>query len=114
MVRISDRPVNGIAMADLTRMRDGRNGGVNPLERLVQITRSNDELLGRLPDLAVGLARARAYSDDPKANPTLAVALVDHARGLYAGALASLRANRAEAIRILRACGQIGAMSDAG
>lgn len=102
-------PVNGMKRQDGRGGMEGWEGGVNPLERLVQITRSNDEWLGRLPDLAVELARVRAYADDPKANPTLAAALVERARGKYAGALAGLRANRYEAIRILSACGQIGA-----
>ena len=81
----------------------------NPLERLIRIVRQNDDLLGRLEVQGRRLVRARQYADDPESNPTLATALVDHARGGYVNLLGLLRANRAEALGILRACGHADA-----
>jgi hypothetical protein len=94
-------PVSGITASR-------RPGGEtpNPLERLIRIVRQNDDLLARLEEQGRRLARARAYADDPDSNPALGAALVDHARRGYMHILDLLRANRAEAFGILRACGR--------
>jgi hypothetical protein len=93
-------PGHGIA----TSRRLGGCETPNPLERLIRIVRQNDELLARLEEQGRRLARARAYADDPESSPALGAALVDHARSGYMHILDVLRANRAEAFGILRAC----------
>ncbi len=98
-------PANGNKMAD--RGPEGETS--NPLARLIRIVRQNDDLLERLEAQGLRLARARAYADDPMSNPTLGTALVDHARRGYVRLLDILRANRAEALGILRACGHADA-----
>jgi hypothetical protein len=84
-------------------------GAPNPLERLIRIVRQNDELLERLQVQGRRLARARSYADDPESSPALGTALVDHARRGYVHLLGILRANRAEALGLLRACGHADA-----
>lgn len=98
-------PANGIAATG----RRPEDEAYNPLARLIRIVRQNDDLLGRLEAQGRRLARARAYADDPASNPTLGAALVDHARRGYVHLLEVLRANRAEALGILRDCGQLEA-----
>jgi hypothetical protein len=83
----------------------GRSAGANPLQRLIRIVRENDELLGRLAVLGRRLGQSRAYADDPRSNPSLSAALIEHARAGYAKVLEQLRSNRVEALGILRACG---------
>jgi hypothetical protein len=95
-------PTHGMTTADR------RTGGEadNPLARLIRIVRQNDELLGRLEVQGRRLARARDYAADPESNPALGEALVAHARRGFVHILSVLRANRAEALEILRACGR--------
>lgn len=101
MVRATIDPVSG----------NGTQSGAiegGPFGRLIEIGRSNDEWLAQLPGLGAALARARGYADDPASNPKFASALIGHAREKYARALAGLRANRSEAIRILAGCDAAG------
>lgn len=97
-------PANGIA----TMARPAAEVS-NPLERLIRIVRQNDDLLGRLEVQARRLVRAREYASDPESSPALATALVDHASHGYVNLLGLLRANRAEALGILRGCGHADA-----
>jgi hypothetical protein len=92
-------PASGMMMAD--RRSAGEVETPNPLARLIQILRQNDDLLGRLETQARRLSRAWDYADDPKSNPTLGTALVEHAQRGYENLLAVLRANRTEALTIL-------------
>ena len=96
-------PANGKTMAD--RRSAGEVETPNPLARLIQILRQNEDVLGRLEAQARRLSRAWAYADDPGSNPALGTALVDHARLGYENLLAVLRANRTEALTILGGCG---------
>lgn len=102
-------PANGMQAAGRGEVATapGRSSaeGPSPLGRLIQIMRGNDDLMGRLEVQGRRLARARAYAVDPDANPALATALVEHERAGYANLLGTLRANRVEALGILRACG---------
>lgn len=101
MVRSMIHPVSGNAT-------QSRPIAGDRIGRLIEIGRSNDEWLAQLPGLGANLARARGYADDSASNPKLASALVEHAREKYARALAGLRANRSEAIRILAGCDAAG------
>jgi hypothetical protein len=99
--------VRAISPANGTAMSHGAEGEVfNPLARLIQIVRQNDDLLGRLEAQGRRLARAREYAGDPASNPALGEALVGHAGKGFNNLLSLLRDNRAEALGILRACGQ--------
>ncbi|MBX6313856.1 MAG: hypothetical protein IRY99_13210, partial [Isosphaeraceae bacterium] len=75
--------------------------GPNPLERLIQIVRSNDYLLDELGRLRDRLACARAYLTQPGCNLVLGRANLDWLRAKRAGLLAQLRANRLEACQLL-------------
>jgi hypothetical protein len=98
--------VRAISPANGTAMNHGAEGEVfNPLARLIQIVRQNDNLLGRLEAQGRRLARAREYAGDPASNPALGEALVGHARNGFVNLLSLLRENRTEALGILRACG---------
>ncbi|HEY2156817.1 MAG TPA: hypothetical protein VGH33_14395 [Isosphaeraceae bacterium] len=68
-------PANGT-----TTGRAAEGDVFNPLARLIQIVRQNDDLLGRLEAQGRRLARAREYAGDPASNPALGEALVGHAR----------------------------------
>jgi hypothetical protein len=80
----------------------------NALERLIQIMNQNEELLTRLRTLGDRLSRAQEFARDPNSNRLLAETLLEYSRSKYSEVLALVRANRAESLGILRACGQIG------
>lgn len=76
---------------------------VNPLERLAQLLRANERLMG---DLATSRARiwdARAYLDGPGGDLHFGEAHLDRCRIKHSGILAQLRANRIEALGLLAA-----------
>jgi hypothetical protein len=95
------------------RMTADRSAGEievpNPLARLIEILRQNDDVLGRLEAQSRRLSRAWAYADDPESNPALGTALVEHAHRGYVHLLDVLRVNRAEALGILQDCGHADA-----
>lgn len=94
-----DVAVAGSARLGRRARRDA--AAVGPFERLVQITRSNDDLLGELAVARRRVARAEAYAVDPRSRGRLGRALVAHARERQAAILDRLRANRREAMAIL-------------
>jgi len=110
MVSLQANPVSGNDARDCDIVVQTRLTRTNPFEQLIQITRHNDQLFGRLNLLRTRLARARVYADDPCANRSLATVLVDDARRRFADVLVQVRSNRLEALGILRACGQIGSL----
>ncbi len=79
--------------------------GTNPLERLCQLTRSNDGLMADLAASRDRIDRAREYLDSPGANARFGSAHLERCRGKHSAILAGLRANRIEALALLAAAG---------
>ena len=73
----------------------------SPLERLVQITRSNDHLIAELEEARRRFDQAVAYAGDSRSRSALGKALILHAQEKQARVLAQLRSNRTEALTIL-------------
>ncbi len=73
-----------------------------PFERLVQIVRANEQLFRELQRVATQLARARAYLTRPGCRTALGVLAWERAKTKHAVVLARLRANRIEALQILK------------
>ena len=81
--------------------RDDRATAMNPLERLIQLTQSNDRLVGQLKKARRRLGQAIAFASDPKSGGDLAISLVAHAQKNQTRVLKQLRANRLEALELL-------------
>jgi hypothetical protein len=79
------------------------SGGVpaNPLERIVQIIRSNAELYERLDRLVERIAGVRRYLARSDCNALLARAELARLKSNYSAVLTRLRANRVEARGLL-------------
>jgi hypothetical protein len=73
----------------------------NPFERLVQILRMNERLLGELQRLNGRLEEARDYLARPGGNVALGMAVLGRAKRRRSAVLCRLRAQRIEADRIL-------------
>jgi hypothetical protein len=73
----------------------------NPFERLVQILRMNERLLGELHRLNGRLEEARDYLARSGCNVVLGMATLDRAKRRRSAVLCRLRAHRMEADRIL-------------
>jgi len=73
----------------------------NPFERLVQILRMNERLLGELQRLNGQLEEARDYLARPGCNVVLGMATLGRAKRRRSAVLCRLRAHRREADRIL-------------
>ena len=74
---------------------------INLLERLIQITQSNDQLVIELTRARRRIARSLEYANDPNSGPSLTAALMAFARKKEAQVLDQVRANRFEALEIL-------------
>ena len=72
-----------------------------PLERLIEITRSNDLLMVQLAEARRRVGQAERYAADPGSRGALAGALVANARRRRGEILDRLAANRAEALALL-------------
>ena len=73
----------------------------NPFERLVQILKLNERLLGELQRLNGRLDQARDYLVRPACNVVLGMATLDRVKRRRSAVLCRLRAHRIEADRIL-------------
>ncbi len=73
----------------------------NPLERLIQLTRSNDRLVVQLKKARRRLGQAIEFASDPKSGGDLAISLVALAQKNQTRVLKQLRANRHEALELL-------------
>jgi hypothetical protein len=73
----------------------------NDFALLVRLFRNNERLFAERQALLERLQRARVYLADPRSNPNLAKANLDHLKTKYSGVLALLRANRREAQALL-------------
>jgi hypothetical protein len=73
----------------------------NPFERLVQILKMNERLLGELQRLNGRLGEARDYLVRPGCNVVLGMATLARAKRRRSAVLCRLRAHRIEADRIL-------------
>ena len=80
---------------------DGGVVSANPLERIVQIIRSNAELYERLDRLVERIAGVRRYLVRPDCNTVLARAELARLKSNYSAVLIRLRANRVEARGLL-------------
>ncbi len=94
--------------AKVRRRPDDRADSGNPLERLVEIMRSNDRLMGELAASRERIDRARAYLDAPGSNARFGSAHLDRCRARHSAILAWLRANRIEALALLAPSGSEG------
>lgn len=86
--------------------RAGRSAGQasfadNPLEELIQLTRSNDDLLAQIKAARRRLGQALAYAADPEARHDLGTALVCLALRKQMRLESRLRANRSQGLTIL-------------
>ena len=75
--------------------------GPNALQRLIQITQSNDRLAVELAKSRRRLEQALHYATDPKSSASLGVALIAHCQKKHNLLVRQLRSNRAEAIAVL-------------
>ncbi len=81
--------------------RDEQELATNPLERLIQLTQSNDRLVVQWKKARRRLGRAVEFASDPKSGSDLAISLVAHAQKHQTRVLKQLRANRHEALELL-------------
>lgn len=117
MIRLNDE-LSRLAKSGIKSGRpgEGPSGGIgikgvigigagtvpNPFERLVQIWRGNERLLGELRKLQPQVGRTMVYLSDPGCrNRTLGLAQLERLRARQAAALTQLRSNRAEARLLL-------------
>lgn len=94
--------------ANIRKQAEVPAAAANPLERMAQLVRSNDLLMGELEKARGRVVRARLALETPAGNTRLGSLYLEHCKSKHRGVLAQLRANRIEANRLL------GFPSDAG
>ena len=84
-----------------TSQTPDQTSGINVLERLIQLTRSNDRLVAELATAHHRLGQAIEYAGESRTRAVLGATLVEHARKKQAKVSAQLRANRIESLALL-------------